>query len=74
MTLNPRRIAAAGLAVLLIIGVAYGIISSARDALGPSAVGVHGLIGSEITRLEAAYSGQGVSSPSSLDSLDSPSP
>src|SRR5580765_1489897 len=47
MTQNPRRIAAVGLAVLLIIGVAYGIISSARDALGPTAVAVHGLIGSE---------------------------
>ena len=47
MTQNPRRIAAVGLAVLLIIGVAYGIISSARDALGPTAVTVHGLIGSE---------------------------
>ena len=47
MTQNPRRIAAVGLAVLLIIGVGYGIISSARDALGPTAVAVHGLIGSE---------------------------
>jgi hypothetical protein len=47
MTLNPRRIAAVGLAVLLIIGVGYGIFSSARDALGPTAVSVHGLIGSE---------------------------
>jgi hypothetical protein len=44
---SPRRLAAIGLAVLLIIGVAYGIISSARDALGPGAVAVSGLIGSE---------------------------
>jgi hypothetical protein len=44
---SPRRLAAIGLAVLLIIGVGYGIISSARDALGPGAVAVRGLIGSE---------------------------
>jgi hypothetical protein len=44
---SPRRLAAIGLAVLLIIGVGYGIISSARDALGPDAVTVSGLIGSE---------------------------
>jgi hypothetical protein len=44
---SPRRLAAIGLAVLLIIGVGYGIISSARDALGPGAVAVSGLIGSE---------------------------
>lgn len=47
MTQNPRRIAAVGLAILLIIGVAYGIVSSARDSLGPAAVTLHGLIGSE---------------------------
>ena len=47
MTQSPRRIAAIGLAVLLIVGVGYGILSSARDALGPGAVSVHGLIGSE---------------------------
>jgi hypothetical protein len=47
MTQSPRRIAAVGLAVLLIIGVGYGILSSARDALGPAAVTLHGLIGSE---------------------------
>jgi hypothetical protein len=46
-SLTPRRIAAIGLAVLLIVGVGYGIISSARDALGPGAVEVSGLIGSE---------------------------
>ena len=44
---SPRRLAAIGLAVLLIIGVGYGIIASARDALGPDAVAVSGLIGSE---------------------------
>jgi hypothetical protein len=47
MTQNPRRIAAVGLALLLIVGVGYGILSSARDALGPTAVPLHGLIGSE---------------------------
>src|SRR6476646_9903401 len=47
MTQNPRRIAAVGLAILLIIGVGYGILSSAREALGPPAVAVHGQIGSE---------------------------
>ena len=47
MTLNPRRLAAVGLAVLLIIGVGYGILSSAQTALGPGAVNVSGIIGSE---------------------------
>ena len=47
MTRDPRRLAAVGLAVLLVIGVAYGIISSARDALGPAPAVLHGLIGSE---------------------------
>lgn len=47
MTQNPRRIAAVVLGVLLIFGVAYGILSSARDALGPGPVALHGLIGSE---------------------------
>jgi hypothetical protein len=47
MTQNPRRLAAIGLAVLLIIGVGYGIVTSARDALGPPAATIHGLIGSE---------------------------
>src|SRR4029077_20046663 len=47
MTANPRRIAAVGLAVLLIIGVGYGILSSARTALGPAAVNLNGIIGSE---------------------------
>ena len=47
MTQDPRRIAAVGLAILLILGVGYGIVSSARDALGPGTAAVHGLIGSE---------------------------
>jgi hypothetical protein len=47
MTQSPRRIAAIGLAVLLIIGVGYAIFSSASDVLGPDPVPVHGLIGSE---------------------------
>jgi hypothetical protein len=47
MTQNPRRIAAVGLAILLIIGVGYGIFSSASTALGPGTATVHGLIGSE---------------------------
>jgi hypothetical protein len=44
---NPRRLAAVALAILLIVGVGYGIISSAKDVLGPAAVSVRGLIGSE---------------------------
>ena len=47
MTQNPRRIAAIGLAILLIVGVGYGILSSARNALGPTPIALHGLIGSE---------------------------
>jgi hypothetical protein len=47
MNQSPRRLAAIGLAILLIIGVGYGILSSARDTLGPGAVALHGLIGSE---------------------------
>ncbi len=47
MTQSPRRIAAVGLAVLLIIGVGYGILSSARDTLAPGSATLHGLIGSE---------------------------
>src|SRR5262245_11015135 len=47
MNQSPRRLAAVGLAILLIIGVGYGIYSSAREALGPGAVTLHGLIGSE---------------------------
>jgi hypothetical protein len=44
---SPRRLAAIGLAILLIIGVGYAIVSSASSALGPAAVAVQGLIGSE---------------------------
>ena len=47
MNQSPRRLAAVGLAILLIIGVGYGIFTSARDALGPGAVQLSGLIGSE---------------------------
>ena len=47
MNSNPRRVAAIGLALLLIVGVGYGIISSASSALGPGTVALHGLIGSE---------------------------
>jgi hypothetical protein len=47
LTRDPRRLAAIGLAIVLIIGVGYGIVSSARDAIGPSAAAVHGVIGSE---------------------------
>lgn len=47
MTQNPRRLAAVGLAILLIVGVGFGILTSARDALGPAPVTMHGLIGSE---------------------------
>jgi hypothetical protein len=47
MSQSPRRLAAIGLAIILIIGVGYGILSSARQALGPGAVTLHGLIGSE---------------------------
>jgi hypothetical protein len=43
---DPRRLAAIGLAIVLIIGVGYGIVSSARDAIG-STVAVHGVISSE---------------------------
>src|SRR5262245_38280506 len=44
---DPRRLAAVGLAVVLIIGVGIGIFVSARDTLAPDAVTVQGLIGSE---------------------------
>jgi hypothetical protein len=47
MNQNPRRIAAVALAILLIVGVGYGILSSAREALAPNGVALHGLIGSE---------------------------
>jgi hypothetical protein len=47
MTRDPRRLVAIGLALVLIVGVGYGIVSSASQALGPSPVTLHGLIGSE---------------------------
>ena len=47
MNQSPRRLAAIGLAILLIIGVGYGILRSATESLGPGAVALHGLIGSE---------------------------
>ena len=47
MTPTSRRLVALGLAVLLIVGVGYAIVSSARDALGPAPVALRGLIGSE---------------------------
>ncbi len=47
MTSSPRRIAAIGLAVILIIGVGIGIISSVRSSLGPAPVTLTGVIGSE---------------------------
>ena len=47
MNQNPRRLAAIGLALILIVGVGYGILSSAQQALAPNAVTLSGLIGSE---------------------------
>jgi len=47
MNQSPRRLVAIGLAVLLIFGVGFAVYSSARQALGPEAVQVQGLIGSE---------------------------
>ena len=47
MIRTPRRLAALGLALLLIVGVGYGILSSARDALGPAPTTLSGFIGSE---------------------------
>jgi hypothetical protein len=45
--MQPRRLAAIGLAVLLIIGVGYGIATSIGSRLGGGTVAVQGLIGSE---------------------------
>src|SRR5262245_20002276 len=45
--MQPRRIAAIGLAVLLIFGVGYGIATSIGSRLGGGTVSLHGLIGSE---------------------------
>jgi hypothetical protein len=47
MIRTPRRLAALGLALLLIVGVGYGILSSARDSLGPAPTTLSGFIGSE---------------------------
>jgi len=47
MTSSPRRIAAIVLAVILIVGVGFGIISSIQSSLGPAPVTLVGLIGSE---------------------------
>lgn len=47
MTNPARRYAAIAIAVVLIVGVSAAIFSSVRDHLGPSAVAVRGLIGSE---------------------------
>ena len=47
MTSSPRRIAAIALAVVLIIGVGFAIISSVGSSLGPAPVTLTGLIGSE---------------------------
>ncbi len=47
MNVAPGRIAAVGLAIVLIIGVGIGIISSVAGRLAPSDVVLHGLIGSE---------------------------
>lgn len=47
MTNPARRYAAIGIAIVLIVGVSAAIFSSVRDRLGPGAVAVRGLIGSE---------------------------
>jgi hypothetical protein len=47
MNIAPRRLAALGLAVILILGVGYAIVSSIAGQLAPTDVPVHGLIGSE---------------------------
>ena len=47
MTANPRRIGAIALAIVLIVGVGYGIVTSVRQTVGPGPVNVRGLIGSE---------------------------
>jgi hypothetical protein len=43
----PRRLAALGLAALLIVGVTYAIVSSIATRLGANDVQIHGVIGSE---------------------------
>jgi hypothetical protein len=47
MTPPVRRFLAIGLAVVLIVGVGIAVISSIQGRLGPSAVPIHGVIGSE---------------------------
>lgn len=47
MTSSPRRIAAIALALVLIVGVGFGIVSSIQSSLGPAPVTLVGLIGSE---------------------------
>jgi hypothetical protein len=47
MNATPRRLAAIGLAVLLIVGVGIGIFMSAGQALDPGTVALSGFIGSE---------------------------
>ncbi len=47
MKTTPGRLAALGLAILLVVGVGVGIISSAGQALAPSTVALTGYIGSE---------------------------
>ena len=45
--MQPRRLAAIGLALVLIVGVGYGIVSSVGSQIGGQTVALHGLIGSE---------------------------
>ena len=47
MTSSPRRIAAIVLALVLIVGVGFGIVSSIQGSLGPAPITLVGLIGSE---------------------------
>ena len=47
MNVAPRRLAAIGLALVLIVGVAIAIGGSIAGRLGPDTVALHGLIGSE---------------------------
>ncbi len=47
MAVNPRRIAAILLGLVLVLGVGIGIVSSVRDSLAPAPVTVSGYIGSE---------------------------
>jgi hypothetical protein len=47
MNADPRRLGAVALAIVLIVGVGYGIVSSISRSVGPGPVALHGLIGSE---------------------------